>query len=264
MLAESVDNYINKAQLPEIDGEIVAVVAPHAGHLYSGPVAGYAFASLRSLEIDLVALISPMHHHYLQPLLTSGHTAYQTPLGQVPVDRDAVLDLDRRLKARLEFGLSSVKEDPEHSLEIELPFLQRALPSEFQILPIMVRDQCLSTAKELGEALTAVLKGRRAILVASTDLSHFYPQDTANRLDKTILKMIGDLDPEGIFEAEAQGRGYACGRGALAAVLWASKGLGANRAIILRYATSGDVTGDYDQVVGYASALITRPAAGPS
>jgi MEMO1 family protein len=180
------------------------------------------------------------------------------------VDRDAVLDLDRRLKARLEFGLSSVKEDPEHSLEIELPFLQRALPSEFQILPIMVRDQCLSTAKELGEALTAVLKGRRAILVASTDLSHFYPQDTANRLDKTILKMIGDLDPEGIFEAEAQGRGYACGRGALAAVLWASKGLGANRAIILRYATSGDVTGDYDQVVGYASALITRPAAGPS
>jgi hypothetical protein len=103
-----------------------------------------------------------------------------------------------------------------------------------------------------------VLEGRSAILVASTDLSHFYSQDMANRLDKQVLSQVEAFDPEGVLRVEQQGKGFACGRGALAAVMWAAKGLGADTARVLKYATSGDVTGDLLQVVGYAAAVMTH------
>ncbi|MBU0512661.1 MAG: AmmeMemoRadiSam system protein B [Chloroflexi bacterium] len=257
-LAASVDSYLDAAALPEIEGEVIAVVAPHAGHIYSGPVAGYAFAALRGQTPELVAVISPMHHAYFQPLLTSGHEAYQTPLGPVPIDRDVVNALDEHLRAELGFGLTPVRNDSEHSLEIELPFLQRALAGDFALLPVMVRDQSVKVARSLGKALAQTLEGRSAILVASTDLSHFYPQRTANDLDKEMLRRIEAFDPEGVLRAEEQGKGFACGRGAVAAVLWAAQGLGADRVQILNYTTSGDVTGDHSQVVGYGSAVITR------
>src|SRR6185503_12414992 len=98
-----------------------AVIAPHAGHQYSGTVAGYAFAALHGRSPDLVAVIAPMHHPYAQPLITSGHDAYSTPLGDVPIDKDAVHELDEALRSELDLGLSPVSNDPEHSLEIELP-----------------------------------------------------------------------------------------------------------------------------------------------
>src|SRR5512147_477232 len=116
VLARSVDGYLDSAQLPDLEGEVIAVVAPHAGHIYSGPVAGYAFAALRGRAPDLVAVVSPMHHPYLEPLLTTAHDAYSTPLGKVPVDKQAVHTLDGILKAELGFGLTAVQRDPEHSL----------------------------------------------------------------------------------------------------------------------------------------------------
>ena len=128
ILARRVDGYLDSAQLPALDGEVVGVIAPHAGHKYSGPVAGYAFAAIRGRSVDLVALIGPMHQPYMEPLLTTAYDAYATPLGAVPVDQDALRELDDILKSELGFGLSPVLRDNEHSLEIELPFLQRALP----------------------------------------------------------------------------------------------------------------------------------------
>src|SRR5512141_112299 len=144
-LARQVDEYLNAAQLPALDGEVMAVIAPHAGHIYSGAVAGYAFAALRdawsrlSTSPELVAVISPMHQPYYEPLITTAHDAYSTPLGNIPVDKDTLNELDAILKPELMFGLSSVENDPEHSLEIELPFLQRALTSSWKLLPVMVR-----------------------------------------------------------------------------------------------------------------------------
>jgi AmmeMemoRadiSam system protein B len=257
-LAASVDRYMDDARLPVIDGEIVGVVAPHAGHLYSGPVAGYSFAALRGLDIDLAAVISPMHHPYFQALLTTGHEAYATPLGTVPVDQEAVTRLDQIVHDRLGFGLDKVYKDPEHSLEIELPFLQRASNHEFRLLPVMVRDQSAFTAQVLGEGLAEVLKGQKAVLVASTDLSHFYTQAEAKILDSEMLDQIKAFNPQGVLEVERQGKGFACGKAAVAAVLWAAKQLGANQVQLLHYGTSGDITGDHDQVVGYGSAVITR------
>ena len=257
-LASSVDGYIDDADLPVIEGEVVAVMAPHAGHRYSGPVAGYAFSALRGLEPDLVAVVSPMHQPYPQPLLTSAHDAYQTPLGTIPIDRGATDELDAALQTELGFGLTPIPHDSEHSLEIELPFLQRALPGKFSLIPVMVRDQSARVARALGTALAEVISERNCILVASTDLSHFYPQSVAEKLDAEVLRRVKAFDPEGVLRVEEQGKGFACGRGALAAVLWAAKDLGANSVEILNYATSGDITADFTQVVGYASAVITR------
>ena len=257
-LSESVDRYISEAKLPRLGGAVVAIITPHAGHVYSGPVAGYAFAALQGLQPDLVAVVSPMHYPYADALLTTAHEAYETPLGTIPVDAEAVSQVSAQLVDKLGFGLASIRHDREHSLEIELPFLQRSLGKPFKLLPIMVRDQGSRVTKALGEALAAVLNSRDALLVASTDLSHFFPQKTARMLDAEMLRCIESFDPEAVIQAEEQGRGFACGRGALAAVLWAARDLGADSVRVLNHATSGDVTGDYSQVVGYGAAVVLK------
>jgi AmmeMemoRadiSam system protein B len=257
-LASSIDHYLESAEPCPIHGQVVAIMAPHAGHLYSGPVAAYAFKTLLGCQADLAAVVSPMHHPYPQPLLTSAHPAYFTPLGEIPLDQEALAALDGILVEQLGFGITAVERDPEHSLEIELPFLQRTLPDGFSLLPVMVRDQRGAVAQALGTALAQVVRGRQAILVASTDLSHFYSQETARQLDWEILREVEAFNPQGVLDAEREGRGYACGKAALAAVMWAALELGANRAVILNYATSGNVSGDFERVVGYGAAVFIR------
>ncbi|MFC2055052.1 AmmeMemoRadiSam system protein B [Chloroflexota bacterium] len=263
-LAAQVDSYVNAAQLPELEGEVVAVMAPHAGYTYSGPVAGYAFAALRGLTPEVVALISPMHYPYNEPLLTTAHSAYATPLGEVPVDHNALKALDSLLLMDLGYGLTRVAHDSEHSLEIELPFLQRVLEKPFRLLPVMVRDPSARVVRGLGKALAVLfsegglLAAESSILVASTDLSHFYPQSVANELDGEMLRHVEAFDPDGVLSVEDKGKGFACGRGALSAVLWAARGLGADHVEIVNYATSGDITGDLGSVVGYGAAVVTR------
>jgi AmmeMemoRadiSam system protein B len=260
-LAASVDRYMDEAHLPELKGQVVAVVAPHAGHLYSGPVAGYAFSALRGLAPDVVVVVSPMHYPYIEPLLTSAHSAYSTPLGNIPVDQEALKTLDGYLMDELGFMLARVSHDMEHSLEIELPFLQRALSKPFRLVPVMVRNQSATVAHSLGKALARLfsgLQGETGLLVASTDLSHFYTETQAKRLDGEMLRQVEAFDPAGVIRVEEEGKGFACGRGALAAVLWAARELGAVNAQVLHHATSGDVTGDYDRVVGYGAAVVTR------
>ena len=257
-LARSVDSYMDAAQNPALHGEVVGVVAPHAGHRYSGPVAGYAFAALRGMKPEVVAVLSPFHNYHGAPLLTTSHEAYGTPLGAVTVDRALVEALSMAVKAEVGFGVTAIANDPEHSLEIELPFLQRALASEWQLLPLMVRVQEADVCKVLGRALAHVLEGKKAILVASTDLSHYYEQQTAVALDRAMLEPVEAFDPGRAFDVERSGRGYACGLGALAAVMWAAHEMGADHVEILRHATSGDVTGDYGAVVGYGAAAFVK------
>ena len=258
------DEYLNGAQLPELHGEVIATIAPHAGHRYSGAVAGYAFAALRraersrSADPDLVAVIAPMHHPYHQPLLTTAHDAYSTPLGNAFVDKETLRELDSALKSEIGLGLSPVSNDPEHSLEIELPFLQRALQSYWKLLPVMVRAQEPRVSEGLGKALAKVLRDKNFILVASTDLSHFYNHQTALAYDRAMLGEIEAFNPEGAFDLERAGRGFACGLGAFTAVLWAARELGADKVKVLRHATSGDVTGNYSSVVGYGAAVVLK------
>jgi len=253
-LARVVDEYLNNAQLPALEGDVIGVIAPHAGHRFSGAVAGFAFAAVRGMKPDLVAVISPFHNYSNHPLLTTAHDAYGTPLGHIEVDKAALAEL----ASHLDIPITRVIADKEHSLEIELPFLQRALAGDFKLLPIMIRVQEVEVARKLGHALAEVLKEKNALLVASTDLSHFYDQTTANMLDAEMLKRFESFDPESIFEAEHSGKAFACGHAAVAAVFWASRELGANKVQILRHATSGDVTRDFTSVVGYGAGVVLK------
>jgi len=257
-LAQIVDDYLNDATVPQLDGDVMGVIAPHAGHQYSGAVAGYAFSALRGLRPDLVAVIGPMHRPYTQPLITTTHSAYYTPLGNVSVDRAALNDMDVVLKSELGFGLTPVEKDLEHSLEIELPFLQRVFQHEWKLLPIMVRALDERVSERLGKSLATVLRDKNFVLVASTDLSHFFKQDAALRYDRAMLKEIEDFNPVAAFDLDRTGKGYACGLGAFTSVLWACKKLGADKVKILRHATSANVTGDYSSVVGYGAAAILK------
>ncbi len=260
MLARSIDDFLDSARLPDLQGEVIGVIAPHAGHIYSGPVAGYAFAALRDKSPDLVAVVGPMHHPYAEPLITTAHAAYSTPLGEIPVDSAALSELDVVLKSELGYGLAPVPEDSEHSLEIELPFLQRVLPGEWSLLPVMDRARDPQVSQGLGKALAQVLRGKSFVMVASTDLSHFYSQQTALTYDRAMLNAIESFDPAAAFDLERAGKGFACGLGAFTAVMWAARELGANLVRVLRHATSGNVTGDYSSVVGYGAAVILKAA----
>jgi MEMO1 family protein len=258
MLAREVDHYIQQAKIPELGGEVIGVIAPHAGHRYSGRTAGHAFRSVLGQRRDLVAVIAPLHGYHPAPYLTSAHKGYETPLGPIWIDQDALQQLDEQLRTEGESGLGVIARDSEHSLEIELPFLQRALAGEFKLLPVMVRNQSPQAAERLGKALAAVLAGKSALLVASTDLSHFYPETVANELDAEMLRQIGSFSPTGVLKAEESGSGFACGVAAVAAVLWAGRRLGATDVEILHHSTSAEETGDTQRVVGYGAAAILK------
>lgn len=259
-LRETIRQYLDQADLPELPGEIVALVAPHAGYQYSGPVAGYAFKAVLGKSYDIVAVISPMHQYHPQPILTSAHQAYQTPLGKVPLALDKLAQINEALLKKTGLSLTPVANDQEHSLEIELPFLQYALKKGFDLIPIMLRDQTRENAHALGEVLAETLKTDSCLMVASSDLSHFYTETQAHQLDDQVLKALTDFSPKALFELKDQGLGHACGLAPMAAVLWASKALGATDVTLLKYDTSASITGDRSSVVGYGSAAITRPA----
>ena len=241
---------------------VVGLLAPHAGLMYSGPVAAYSFGAVRGARLDVVALVCPSHFHADGPALTTGHQAYATPLGVAPVDMAGVdmvrAALAAQLGGRPERVLVAIRDDQEHAIEIELPFLQRALAGDWSLLPIMLRDQSDEMAQALGAALAQALAGRRALLVASSDLSHYLSQPRAEQLDTEMLRQVAALDPAGVLATQAAGRGQACGSGAIAAMLWAARALGADQARVVRQATSGDVSGDFEQVVGYGAAVVWK------
>jgi len=241
------------APLVSLDGQIMGLVVPHAGHRYSGIIAARAFRLVQGMSFERVVVISPMHHYYDAPILTSSHDAYQTPLGHIPIDRATLDALWQRIP------VASVRRDPEHALEIELPFLQRALKGPFTLVPLMLRDQSFGVAEALGKALATVLGTYQGtLLVASSDLSHFYTEQEAKELDEAMLNRVAAFDPRGVIRIEDEGRGFACGRAAIASVLVAARELGADEVQIVGYGTSADVTGDRSRVVGYGAAVIYR------
>lgn len=256
-LEEEVERNISLAALPDLpDAQLLALVAPHAGHIYSGPVAGYAFKAIQGQVYDTVVIFSPYHAGHAAPILTSTHDAYSTPLGYVPVDDAALSRLEEALAARSGPRLTSISHDREHAIEIELPFLQTALNGDFTLLPLMLASIHPDDLPILAESLVSALEGRNALLIASTDLSHFYPEETANQLDGAMLEAVASFDPLMPLKVQASGKGEACGLTSVATVMHAARILGGNQAKILGYATSGAVTGDYRRVVGYGAAAL--------
>lgn len=255
LLRERVQAFLDAAEVEPLDGRLVALVSPHAGHAYSGGVAAHAYRLVQGAHYDVVVVVAPNHGiRSGAPYLITDHAAYWTPLGEMPLADDLVATLDERL------GLTRLRRDGEHSLEIQLPFLQVALADEFQLLPVMLNDQSRQACYALGEALADLLRDHNALLVASTDLSHFYDADTAARFDGAVNDRIAAFDPDGLLDVLETGKGRACGGGPTVAVMLAARALGADCAKLLKYATSGDVTGDYHSVVGYSAAALYAAA----
>jgi AmmeMemoRadiSam system protein B len=249
-LRRMIDGFLDGALPADLPGELVALIVPHAGYIYSGPVAAQAYALVRGRQYDLVAVVSPVHRMGIGHLAATNADFYETPLGRVPVARGALDTLAE------ECSVQYVEQDSEHALEIQLPFLQQVLLDGFQLLPVMMGSQTWETCTALAKGLTEALKDRKALLIASSDLSHFYPQPKAQRLDQVMLDRVNAFDPEGLSRDLASGSTEACGGGPVVAVLMAAKALGAAGARVLKYATSGDVTGDYSSVVGYMAAAV--------
>jgi AmmeMemoRadiSam system protein B len=250
-LRATLEGFVDNVPSQPLEGELVGLVAPHAGYVYSGQVAAYAYAQLRGTAFSRVIVVAPVHRAYPGRFGVTDKAYYETPLGLVPVDAELVQAIERNAK------LNRVPQDMEHSLEIQLPFLQYVL-GDFTLAPIMMGDQDWDSAAELGQALAEAVDEDTALLVASTDLSHFHPYKVAVQLDQMVLDRITAYDPEGLARTLSTRKAEACGGGPVAAVMVAAEKLGADRAVLLKYMNSGDVTGDRSSVVGYASAALLR------
>ncbi len=227
------------------------IIAPHAGYAYSGPTAAKAYSLLCPGAYDTVVIIAPSHREHFEGVSVYDGEAYLTPLGSVPVDAP----LREALLREAPFVRSSARgHGAEHAVEVHLPFLQTVIGS-FSFLPLVIGNQTPETCFALGEALGNVLRGRKALLVASTDLSHFRSASEAREVDAVMIGDVRSFDPVALMSHLREGATEACGGGPAVAVLTALRALGGTRLDVLGYATSGDVTGDLRSVVGYMSAV---------
>jgi MEMO1 family protein len=258
-LKKQVKNYLDEAQSPSLGGSLVGFIVPHAGYMYSGGVAAYAYKILLEQPFDRVLIVAPSHRAHFQGASVYRLGGYRTPLGTIPLDSELIDDLFAQSSL---FDYSPRAEAEEHSLEIQLPFLQVVLP-EFRLTPILVGDQSFAICRKLAEPIVQACRGKRVLLIASTDLSHFHPYQEAKRLDQVVLDRVASFDPTGLSKDIEKGTCEACGGGPVITVMLAARELGANKAAVLRYANSGDVTGDTRGVVGYmAAALFDNPGNG--
>ena len=259
-LRQELEGYLNEAKPPSFEGQVVALVLPHAGLFYSGLTAAHALKAIVGQDYQRVIIISPSHQPYRGHVLTSQHDAYQTPFGLVPIDHISLEQLTTFLENE-RIQVNQIRRDREHSIEIELPFLQLLLPNGFQLIPIMLMDQSLTLASMLSDALVKLISSyppdENTLLIASSDLSHFYHQGVANRLDHNLIEGLQNFDPEKFYRQKSNHKAEACGHGAMATVLLTTRKMGANQVTIADYRTSGDVSGDFGSVVGYVSAIIS-------
>ena len=254
-ITAEVDSYLEMARAASPPGRLVALVSPHAGLRYSGPVAAFGYALLRhAAEILSVVLVGPSHRAAFVGVALHARGAWETPLGRVAIDEEAaqaLLDADPVV-----FDDPGLHRD-EHSLEMQMPFLQRLVPG-LRIVPMLMGSQSRREVEALGAALGKALAGRQALLVASSDLSHYQPAAVANRLDAVVVDAVGRFDDESLLRRLETHENVACGGGPVVAVMKGARAMGADRATVLKYGDSGDVgERDKSHVVGYLSAAFT-------
>ncbi len=263
-LHADVVSYMDNADIPPGLGAVFGIIAPHAGYLYSGHVAGYAYKAIQGNEYDTVIVVAPNH---ADPALTFtsvyARGGYETPLGIIPVDTEtasqiAKYDIEGNIKISDYGHRSGFGGRAEHSLEIQLPFLQTAL-GDFNLVPILMgeRDSVMQSCAALGNAIAATVKGKKVLVVASTDLSHFHDADTLRALDDVVAGHVSGYDPEGLLRDINTGAGEACGALPMAAVMIACRNLGASKGKVLKMAHSGEISGDNSNAVGYMAAVLT-------
>jgi MEMO1 family protein len=253
-LTREIDAYLGAAAGGPA-GRVQAIVVPHAGLMFSGPVGAYAYKAAASGDFDVAVLVGPSHFSAFDGVAIWPDGAFESPLGPVVIDEAG----SRALSTSSVIQPLPAAHRREHSLEMQLPFLRRLLP-DLPIVPLLIGFQRRETIDALAAAIRDAFGGRRALLIASTDLSHYFDATTAATLDARVQARVAAFDPEGLLDLfetypeQERGRYVACGGGAAIAVMKAARALGARDGRVLKYAHSGEVSGDYDGVVGYLAA----------
>lgn len=255
-LRRDIGEYLRSAGIEPPPADIRAVISPHAGYMFSGPVAAYGYKAVSGKDFDTVIILAPSHRAYFQGFAIWDEGVFRTPLGDIMIDLDAAGALIGK------HGVFRANKDVhrgEHSLEVQLPFLQCIL-KDFLILPVLVgaADEHMyeDAAGALSEVTTA--GGRRFLIVASTDLSHYYPYDAAVKIDSVTVGHIKNFDIAGMVRDIRSEKAQACGAGPMITTMMAAERSGAHSSSVLKYANSGDVSGDRSGVVGYVSAILFK------
>ena len=251
---------LGPGKIPEVNmtgpRDVIGLICPHAGYMYSGSVAAHAYARLATDgKPDTVIIFGPNHTVYGSGVAIMNEGVWRTPLG------DSVVDTETAKRIVKESKILDVEETAhkfEHSIEVQIPFLQYLYGSAFDFVPVCFLIQDISTAKDVGQATAKAVNGKNAVIIASSDMTHYEPQERAEKKDREVLQAVEAMDEARFSRTVESHRVTACGPGPIMALMTAAKALGAKEARLLCYKTSGDVIGDYSSVVGYAAVSFTK------
>ena len=232
-------------------GDAISIVCPHAGYMYSGAVAAYSYNAVKKQDVKTAIILGPNHGGMGAPVSIYPAGEWETPLGKVEINSKLAEEISDN-----KFVLDESAHIYEHSIEVQLPFLQY-LFKDIKIVPICIMDQKLAIMKELGEKLASALD-ESCMVIASTDFSHYIPNEKAYEKDLKVIEFIKKLDENGLFKIIKDGESSMCGYGPVAAAIVYSRLKGATGGELLKYVTSGDITGDKSSVVGYGALALTK------
>ncbi len=250
-LRKQIKDFLNNTEAYDLKN-IKSIICPHAGYIYSGQVAAYSYRQVSDKKFDSILIIAPSHSDYFNYISIFNGDAYATPLGTVTIDgkrAGKLVDNSPYIKLSGDGHLN------EHSIEVQLPFLQ-VLFNDLKIVPIVMGEQNLQNIHELGDTIGNLFKDDNILIVASTDLSHYHSYDSAVTLDSRVKELINSFDVVNLSSKFFNGSVEMCGGGPVISAMIASKIMGANSSKVLEYKNSGDITGDKSAVVGYLSAVI--------
>ena len=252
MIKQCFEHKFGPGKQPPIksDEKIFGIISPHAGYMYSGPTACHSYYSISSQCPELAIIIGPNHFGFGSNVATMGEAKWETPLGLVEVDYESALELEKNSDI---IQLDYFSHSKDHSLEVQIPILQTIFSNKFQILPIILLAQDLKTANDVGLAVAKIARNKKSVIIGSSDFTHYEENSFAHIQDKALIETILHMDVEKFYGVLKEKRVSACGFGAIASTMIACKELGSTSGELLNYATSGDVVGNKESVVGYGS-----------
>ncbi|MFZ3055384.1 MAG: AmmeMemoRadiSam system protein B [Smithella sp.] len=254
ILKKNIESFFESVPDLTLPGEIVGLIAPHAGYVYSGQVAANAYKLIRGNKYDVVVVIGPSHRVAFNGVSVFSRGGYETPLGVVTVAEEFAQKIKNLSKITADIPEAHRQE---HSVEIQIPFLQVAL-GEFSFVPLVMGNQDMDTCRDLAAAIYETVRDKKTLIVGSSDLSHFYNYNAAKKMDAVALGYLKNGDAAGLVQAMENGTVEACGGGPMAVTMLVAHMMKADKAHLLKYANSGDITGDKSSVVGYAAAVYCK------
>ena len=257
-LAGQISEYLDAAEPKPLKGEVLGFIVPHAGYIYSGPVAAYAYDLIRERDVKLAVVIAPSHYVRSDRVAVLDFDRYETPLGEVPIARDKIADLIKEDETLFVKDTAFFAE--EHSMEVQIPFLQKTA-GDFKLLPLVMGNQSRAVAARLARALNRSVDGDGVIYLASSDMSHHFPYDTAVRMDRLALDKISAMDASGLLDDIRRDRSQLCGLGPVLTLMELACIKDCCHTTVLKYANSGDTAGPKNAVVGYCTVAFTSTQA---